>query len=366
MHNKNNSDVLLQQPAQRLSLGNQPFLGGVGLGCVIVLSLALIGCFSGAFFATWVTFFVVCCVPVQIVLAMLWRGQYPGWLKQLAQPWRGLALVAMSLAGGALIASLVFFTQAREVGPPTPFTLMYVIFCVLLSFWLVIIWECWPLSRLLRHPLALGLATLLVAYLLGYRLFAWLFDFSAMAGAPFYRAELDPQGLAPAFEILAFAVTTVGVTFACVLLGFWPLGSRLQGLQPWAGLARSALVLGLSAALYLGATRLLGIAAVPFMVHGAIALLFGCLVPLLAFEGELFGRLAQPLRGLLQLLVALLAGAVLPRLYWVAGPWLSGPMSAGAVDYAHEFWLASALLAMTFPVLVAFSQFFDFWPLRRR
>ncbi|MCC6073956.1 hypothetical protein ACFPTX_19795 [Pseudomonas sp. GCM10022188] len=368
MNDKNNMNaVIAENPAHAgLVFTRQPLRGLLGLAGVIALSLALIGCFSGEFFATWVTFFVVCCVPVQIVLSMLWRNQYPAWLGGLPQPARGLGLLGLALLGGALVAILVFVTQARLAGPPTPFTLMYVIFCVLLTFWWVIVWECWPLSALTRQPLALGLGTLLVAYLLGYRLFTALFDFSALAGAPFYRADLDPHGAVPAFEMLAFAVTTVGVMFACMLLDFWPLANipRLCR-QPVAGLARSALVLVLSGIFYAAGTRGLGIEPVPFMVHGAIGLLFGALVPLLMFEGQLFAPLAQPLRGVLQLGVAVLAGAVLPRLYWAGAPWLSGPLSAGAPAYGQELWLASALLAMTFPLLVAFSQFLDFWPLRR-
>ncbi|ANI15693.1 hypothetical protein A9C11_17670 [Pseudomonas citronellolis] len=368
MNNKNNIDVaVVPTPAPALAAGRQPWLGLLGLAAVMLASLALIGCFSGETFASWVTFFVVCGVPVEIVLSMLWRNQYPGWLLSLRQPLRGLAQVGLTLAGAALIALLVFATQAQQVGPPTPFTLMYVIFCVLLTFWLVIAWDCWPLAAVLRHPLALGLGTLLLAYLLGYRLFTWLFDFSALAGAPFYRASLDPHGWVPAFDMLAFAVTTVSVLFACVLLEFWPLSRfPLLARQPGAGLARSALVLLLSAVLYGVGTRWLGIEPVRFMVHGAIALLFGALVPLLMFEGQLFAGSPQPLRGALQLGIAVLAGALLPRLYWAAAPWISGPMSAGAPGYAREFWLASALLAMTFPLLVVFSQFLDFWPLRRR
>lgn len=368
MNNKNNIDVaVVTTPAPALAPGRQPWLGLLGLAAVMLASLALIGCFSGEVFATWVTFFVVCAVPVEIVLSMVWRNQYPGWLSSLKQPLWGLALLGFTLAGAALIAALVFTTQAQLVGPPTPFTLMYVIFCVLITFWLVIAWDCWPLALVLRHPLGLGLGILLLAYLLGYRLFTWLFNFSALAGAPFYRASLDPHGWVPAFEMLAFAVTTVSVLFACVLLEFWPL-SRLPLLsrQPWAGLARSALVLLASGVLYGFGTRVLGIEPVPFMVHGAIALLFGTLIPLLMFEGQLFAGSPQPLRGALQVGIAILAGTLLPRLYWAVAPWLSGPMTAGAPGYAQEFWLASALLAMTFPLLVVFSQFLDFWPLRRR
>lgn len=363
MNNKNNIDVsVAETPGVTLVPSRQPLTGLLGLALVMLVSLALIGCMSGDFFATWATFYLVCCVPPQIVLAMVWRNRYPAWLGGLGQPGRGLVQLLLTLGAAALIATLVFFTQAQQVGPPTPFTLMYVIFCVLVTFWLVLVWECWPLAVLLRHPLALGLGILLLAYLGGYALFSALFDFSALIGAPFYRDSLDPHGAFPALAILAFAVTTVAVTFACLLSDCWPL-SRLVG-QPWRGVVRSAWVLLLSAVLYLLGTRVLGIEPVPFMARGAIALLFGVLVPLLMFEGQLFA--GRPQQGVLQLLVAVIAGAVLSSLYWVIAPLLVGPLDSGAPGYAREFWLASALLAMTFPLLVVFSQFLDFWPLRRR
>lgn len=363
MDNKNNSDVsVMEVPGAALLASRQPVTGLLGLALVMLVSWLAISCMSGGFFATWATFCLVCCVPPQIVLSMVWRNQYPHWLGGLGQPGRGLAQLVLTLLAAAVIAGLVFVTQAQQVGPPTPFSLMYVIFCVLVTFWLVLVWECWPLAALWRHPLGLGLGILAVAYLLGYGLFSLLFDFSALAGAPFYQARLDPHGALPALEILAFSVTTVAVIFACLLLDFWPV-SRISG-QPWAGIARGLWVLLVSAGLYGLGTRGLGLEPVPFMVRGAIALLFGVLVPLLMFEGQLFAERAG--RGPLQLLLAIVAGGLLSSLYWALAPWISGPMDSGAPGYTREFWLASALLAMTFPLMVLLSQFLDFWPLRRR
>lgn len=33
--------------------------------------------------------------------------------------------------------------------------------------------------------------------------------------------------------------------------------------------------------------------------------------------------------------------------------------------YDLELWVSSAMLAITFPIMVAFAGFFDFWPLAR-
>lgn len=345
----------------------QPALGLTVLSAVIALSLFIIGRFNGDFFASWVTFFMVITVPLQIVLSMLWRTQYPRWVGTLQQPFKGLVLVILTLLGACLLSVLIFYTQAEQVGPPTPMTLMYVIFCVLVTFWFVMVWQCWPLSSLTQHPALLGVGTLLVVYGIGYLLYGQLFNFSSMLGAPFYVASLDPHGAFAALDMLSFAVTSVSVIFAAVLFDFWPLSQLTVLRNPLLMLlARTTLVLVCTSGVFWLATRGLSIDPVKFMVHGSIALLFGTLVPLLMFEGKSFDQYAQPLKGLLQLGIACLFGAVLPNIYWFLAPTLSGSMPSGAPTYAHEFWLASALLAITFPLLVVFSQFFDFWPLRRR
>ena len=37
----------------------------------------------------------------------------------------------------------------------------------------------------------------------------------------------------------------------------------------------------------------------------------------------------------------------------------------GAQTDLAEIWLASALLSVTFPFLVFYSEFFNFWPLKK-
>ena len=46
-------------------------------------------------------------------------------------------------------------------------------------------------------------------------------------------------------------------------------------------------------------------------------------------------------------------------------PVVTGKLDAGPPAYQSEIWLASALLAVTFPFLVAYADFFTMWPLQR-
>lgn len=59
-------------------------------------------------------------------------------------------------------------------------------------------------------------------------------------------------------------------------------------------------------------------------------------------------------------LVVVLA-IVMRRLYEMAG--LVGPMASGAPGYDLELWLATAMLSVTFPILVAYGDGFGFWSL---
>ena len=155
--------------------------------------------------------------------------------------------------------------------------------------------------------------------------------------------------------------------FALLLLDFWPLNrlARIQQLPLQGGVSRCVLVLLLAALLYLCGVWAGALEPVVFMVWVAIGLLFGALVPLLMFEGRLFSTWGQPRQGFGQLLLAVIVGPLLALLLWQMTPLVSGVLPAGAPGYDHELWLASTLLAVTFPLMVAHSQFFAFWPLPR-
>ncbi|MBS0282101.1 MAG: hypothetical protein JSR25_13120 [Proteobacteria bacterium] len=40
-------------------------------------------------------------------------------------------------------------------------------------------------------------------------------------------------------------------------------------------------------------------------------------------------------------------------------------MPVGGPRYELELWVATALLAVTFPLIVVVTGYFDFWPLKR-
>jgi hypothetical protein len=52
-------------------------------------------------------------------------------------------------------------------------------------------------------------------------------------------------------------------------------------------------------------------------------------------------------------------------MYDVGSLRVTGLLPEGPPAYELEIWLASALLGVTFPVLIFWAEFFSFWPLSR-
>ncbi|MEO8120754.1 MAG: hypothetical protein ABI606_15720 [Rhodoferax sp.] len=71
-----------------------------------------------------------------------------------------------------------------------------------------------------------------------------------------------------------------------------------------------------------------------------------------------------PIRGLV-----LIAGAAMlaPLMYEFYRSGLSAfhAVKSGPPAYAQELWISSAMLAITFPAMGTFADYFDFWPLIR-
>jgi len=57
-------------------------------------------------------------------------------------------------------------------------------------------------------------------------------------------------------------------------------------------------------------------------------------------------------------------GESLSWMYGRLAPIVTGEVRPGPPSYDFEIWLASALLSVTFPLLIFYAEFFQFWPLQ--
>jgi hypothetical protein len=108
-----------------------------------------------------------------------------------------------------------------------------------------------------------------------------------------------------------------------------------------------------------------GMAAPTFLTTVTVPFLFGSIVVLNMLEQSLLTRLGQPVRGLVSASLAAVVGVALARLYVAVSGVVTGDVPWGAPGFQGEVWLASALLAVTFPFLSFHADFFGLWPLRR-
>lgn len=340
------------------------------LATVIVVGAALLLCraLPPGLLSGWLTLLLVAAVPSQMVLSLVWGSQYPAALARLPQPWRGLAFTVLNAACGALIGVLAWLTVGGGQAEPPPFVLMYLIFTVPVAMTLIIPFQCWPMHSLGQRPLWLGLALLALTYGGGYLLFRVLFNFAFLAGAPFYQAALDPGGAFMAWEPLVFSIAAVGPMLMLVLLDFWPLTALAQrfpalGRQPVFGLAACGLIGAGAALLWWLFVSYGGMDLVVFLSHICVAFNFGLFTVLVLFETVPALTLPQPWRGLLLSGISAALAGLLFALYRAVV--LPLGLGSGQPPYTEELWLASAMLAVTFPAMVAYASFFGFWPLRR-
>jgi len=344
----------------------QPVLGIVATGIVMVVSWVVVWLLGVDLFMGWASFALMGAIPFAITVGAFWQGSQPAAVARLAQPGRGVAFLALAAAVAAAVTALHWVGRGGGLSPPPPMAVMTIITSVVVMFFLAIVWGGWPFS-LISNRLAAGITLLVAAYAINALIFQ-LFDFGFAQGAPFYRPELDPGGPIDAWSVVVVMVTALSVMFLFLHFDVWPLSSvAALREQPLLGIAWTVCCFAISLLVFWWGTSVAALPAPTFMVTVSIPFLFGSIVVLQMLGGSLFPRLAQPIRGLASAVVAAVVGVLLSMLYAALMPVLSGPLPSGPEgNFAAELWLANSMLAVTFPLLAFYGDFFGLWPLAGR
>jgi len=343
----------------------QPWLGVVASAAIVVISLLAILPWGYATFGGVVANVLMCSIPFSVVVTSFWRSREPDVIARLPQPLRGLAFLAVTAAVAIGVYAVESATMGGSRGD-TPFLAFGIIISVIVSLWFAIVLGGWPFS-LVPNKL-LGGALLLVSTYLVSAAILRLFDFSFLAGAAFYDG-MDPAGPVPAWDGLVIIVTFLAVVFLFLHLELWPLARvRALATQPLLGLLWTAAALAIGSTLYYFATRSLGLTPDAFMVTVPVPFIFGSVLLLTMLDGSVTFGLTGPLKGAATAAFAAVLGTVLAWVYVMLMPLVTSDVpqptaSGGAFD--QHMWLASALLAMTFPLMAIHHGYFDLWPLRR-
>ena len=343
----------------------QPALGLVSTLLCCAVSLAFISLFEFPTFVGWVSYYTMCVVIVQVMMLVLWRLELPRFAASQPQPLRGILLTLTALLGGAVVCAVSLTVVGGGISPPAPMLVEFTIVGVVMTFLVSAVWGGWPANALLKGTMGAGLLQLAIGYLVNLVLFRTLFNYAFMQGAPVYVASLDPQGLFSAAYVLPLYVTVLAAMFTVIGFDLWPL-TKNPGImkQPVLGLVWMLVILALGGAVWYFGTMVLQMDPMIYLVTVPVAYIFGKIVVLDMFQNSLFAKVAQPAKGILNLIAAIVIGSGLSFAYRMLMPAVSGTLPSGPPAYEAQLWLASALLAVTFPLLVVYAAFFNFWPLR--
>lgn len=347
--------------------GRQPATGILATIPVIAISLAFVHWFTFPVFASWVAFYTQCTIPMQIIVGITWGCRLPEFAAQQHQPMKGLLLTLITVVAGIIASVVLLAIPGGSITPPTPMLMHCTIVSVAITFWISIMWGGWPFRPRIQNTLASGIAQLAASYIVTYILFRAFFNYDFMKQAPVYVASLDPHGLFNAWSALVFIVTALSVMFLMLHFELWPLTRWPAAMkQPVLGLVWTAIALIVAAGVYRVGINVYGMDTVQFMVTVPISFIFGTIVTLNMLEGSLFKSRKQPIKGLLSSAAAVLIGTGLSWLYQSLAAIVTGRLHSGPPSYDFEIWLASALLAVTFPFLIISAVFFDFWPFKQQ
>lgn len=343
----------------------QPALGIVATALIIAVSFGFISLFDFSTLGSWVIFVMAAIIPMEIIIGVTW-GANPGFVSSRPQPLKGIVLVLVNIAVGLIVGAICHAVVGGAIAPPVPILVLFGIVSVVVTFWLAIMFGGWPFNSLIKSPVGAGIVMLAAVYIINYLLFRVFFDFSFMAGAPWYKASIDPHGMFNGVNAQVFYVTAL--TFLFVLLHFdlWPFTlSPAVMKQPVLGIVWTLLSLALGALAYYIGVNTMGMDPMIFLISGPIPFIFGTIVLLNMLHNSLFAKFSQPLKGVLNCIAAAVIGVLLAKMYGALAPVVTGVLKPGPPTNDYEIWLATALLGVTFPFLIFFAEFFKMWPLAK-
>ena len=344
----------------------QPVLGIAAALLVMVASLGFISIFNFPVFGSWVAYLMICIIPTQIMIGVTWGTNQPAFAARQKQPTRGILHAALTILAGAIVAPAYLAIAGGNLTPPGPVPSHAIIVSVIITFWATIIFGGWPFKSLFKNEIVAGIALVVACYAVNFLLFRLFFDYGFMQGAPVYVASLDPHGMFNALSALVFYVTALSIMFLLLSFDLWPL-TKFPALmrQPVLGITWTIICIALGALVFGIGVNWMGTDAMIFMVNVPIPFIFGSIIVLNMLQNSLTAGLTQPLKGVANAMLVAVIGTVLAQLYRALAPMLTGTLHSGQPSYDFEIWLASALLAVTFPFLIFFAEFFKFWPLSK-
>ena len=340
---------------------SQPVLGIVATAVVIALSLGYIAAFDFGTFVGWVSFFMLCLIPAQVVTVVL--SPNPAFAARLRQPARGLALLISTIAAAVIITPMVLQVVGEGVAPPGPIPSQFAVIAVPTAFLMAIMFSGWPFTAVTKNSVGVALLVLVSSYVVTYLLFRAFFNYDFLQGTPVYL-ESAPSGAYNGVTALVFYVTVLAGMFLMLHFDLWPL-TTVPGVmkQPALGVVWLLAALIVAVVVMQVATGSFGLDPMYVLTRITAPFIFGTIIVLNMLQNSVFARLRQPVKGVANTLAAAVVGVALGQVYGMVAPAIAGPLPSGAPGYEYELWLVNALLSVTFPFLIFHAVYFGYWPL---
>jgi len=301
--------------------------------------------------------YVLCALPTIIMMDGLWTSRQDGWLSRQHRLLKGVVMLLVSLAGGALVMFVGNLTIGGNQGPAMPEMSFFNIIAVVIAFWLVNMWQGWPFVRI-RSRVGATTAVFVATYLIAAAVYYAFFDFANLPSV----GAATPHGLFEAWHSLAYLVCFLTGMFIPPAFGFLGLGKVKPGLRQ--GLAWTGVSLVWGTIVYVIGLMITG-DPVFTLVWVPVPLLFGGLIVLVMFRDSIFGHIsALPLRGILTTALSYAVGVALVWLYAHQASVTFPDLMSGPPPYVKEVWIADATLSFTFPLLAVYGNLFGMWPFR--
>ena len=182
-------------------------------------------------------------------------------------------------------------------------------------------------------------------------------------------ATLFAWSIVLAFSSLAFSLTCLAVILAFIELDFWPFSlippkAPAFGKQPIWGIVMSAIICILAYIIKSIFVDGMGMDIFEYSLKVPICIIFGEFIMLLIMQTWPVQTMKQPAKGIVLIIINIVLAVVMYYIYKYFMVLHTGLLPSGvATGYVQELWIATALLGFTFPVITAYTAFFNFWPL---
>ena len=295
----------------------QPFLGIMGFIVVLFITFGIVTWFGPGSLIAWAGELSMCCIPFMIIAGMVWGGKLSGACGEPGAAAEGSVPLLLSMIVGALVAGYSIKTVGGFATPPTPPLIFFTIMSVIMTFWCVVVWGCWPAAGIEgNHPAFVGFGTLIISYAFAFVLWKLLFNFDFMQGAPFYNAVMPPSGAYNAFSSLAFFITCLVVILAWVELDFWPLSAiaaKAPALakQPIWGIVVSIIVCIIAYIIKMVFVDNMGMDVFVFTLKVSICMIFGEFIMLLVMQTWPVQTVKQPVKGIVLIILNIILALVM-------------------------------------------------------